>query len=159
MDKKNLFFIFLLFFVFAESKAQQNTVAAGGNATGSGGSISYSAGQVFYEVQNTAGTSVTQGIQQPFEISVVTANTENVPPGLNARIYPNPSAAYLHLEVSEPSANMSWQLYDQGGKLLQTNTVGGKINEIRLESYPASTYFVKIIEGGKEISNFKIVKK
>lgn len=51
--------------------AQQASTASGGNASGSGGSASYSVGQTAYTVSNGNG-SVSQGVQQPFEISIVT---------------------------------------------------------------------------------------
>jgi len=59
---------------FAGLHAQEAIPASGGNAKGSGGTVSYSFGQVYYiSVEGVNGT-VAQGVQQPFEISVVTGN-------------------------------------------------------------------------------------
>ena len=60
----------LLFFLAVAISAytQENTVSSGGESIGSGGSCSYSIGQVFYSV-NTGNTGVTsQGVQQAYEI-------------------------------------------------------------------------------------------
>jgi uncharacterized protein (TIGR02145 family) len=49
----------------------QNTIpAAGGNAKGSGGSASFTVGQIFYTKLSGTNGSVVQGIQQPHEISM-----------------------------------------------------------------------------------------
>ncbi len=54
------------------SLAQEVIPASGGNATGSGGSVSYSAGQVFYLTHEGTTGSVNEGAQQPYEISAIT---------------------------------------------------------------------------------------
>jgi len=46
--------------------AQSNTVAAGGEATGSGGMASISAGEVFYTYKSGSDASVTEGMQQSY---------------------------------------------------------------------------------------------
>lgn len=51
-------------------QAQENTTASGGNATGIGGAIDYSVGQVVYTTQTGAPGSVTQGVQQPYELQI-----------------------------------------------------------------------------------------
>ncbi|MBK6984778.1 MAG: hypothetical protein IPH32_08475 [Bacteroidetes bacterium] len=52
--------------------AQETTDASGGNASGSGGSASYSIGQSAYNTYTGTNGSVAQGVQQPYEISIVT---------------------------------------------------------------------------------------
>jgi hypothetical protein len=49
-------------------QAQQTIPATGGLATGSGGTVSYTVGQVADTTQTGSGGTVTQGVQQPFEI-------------------------------------------------------------------------------------------
>ena len=51
--------------------AQEAIPAAGSNAIGSGGSVSYSVGQVVYTINTGTNGSVAEGVQQPYEISVV----------------------------------------------------------------------------------------
>jgi hypothetical protein len=43
---------------------------AGGEATGSGGSVSYSVGQVVYTTNTGINGSVAQGVQQPYEFQM-----------------------------------------------------------------------------------------
>ena len=49
-------------------QAQESPTAAGGEATGSGGTASYSIGQVVYTTNTGTNGSVAQGVQQPFVI-------------------------------------------------------------------------------------------
>jgi len=50
--------------------AQSGVVATGGSATGTGGSASFSIGQVFYLTPSSTTHNLIQGLQQPFEITV-----------------------------------------------------------------------------------------
>lgn len=70
--KMKLSAIIILAMALTELKAQEAIPASGGNATGSGGSVSYSVGQVEYSSNTGSGGSVAAGVQQPYEISVVT---------------------------------------------------------------------------------------
>ena len=62
----------LSFLFFASlSSAQQAVTPAGGNATGSSGNSSFTIGQVAYTTNGNANYSVADGVQQPFEISIL----------------------------------------------------------------------------------------
>lgn len=54
--------------------AQETIAVTGGNASGSGGTTSYSVGQMFYHTNTGTDGSVIEGIQIPYEISVVNIN-------------------------------------------------------------------------------------
>ncbi len=63
---KYFIYITLLLLVFFTSKAQNSVVSGGGEATGSGGTMSFSIGQIDYiEAKGTGGT-MSQGVQQQF---------------------------------------------------------------------------------------------
>ena len=51
--------------------SQHTLSASGGEAVGSGGTSSYTYGQVFYQTESTSTSSLSQGVQQPFEISII----------------------------------------------------------------------------------------
>lgn len=59
-------FVLLIVFSFQMSLAQQSSVSSGGNATGSGGSVSYSVGQVFFTTNTAASGTMSEGVQQVF---------------------------------------------------------------------------------------------
>jgi hypothetical protein len=151
----------LVTFAFSLStvSAQESVNATGGNASGSGGSASYSVGQVAYQTHTGTNGSVSEGVQQPFEISVVTAIEEAKGINLTVSAYPNPTTDYLTLEVKEfELSNLHFQLYDMNGKLLQSEKITGNQTSIVMSNLVPTTYFVKVIQGNKEVKTFKIIK-
>ena len=67
MKKLYLLSSALMFMVFA--KAQQSPVAAGGVATGTNGTVSFSIGQLVDDTYSNSNNTITPGVQQPYEIS------------------------------------------------------------------------------------------
>jgi len=140
------------------SVAQQNTDAAGGNATGAGGSVSYSVGQIDYTYQEGSNGNIHEGVQQPYEIFTFGVEDASIQWGLT--VYPNPSTHILYLKVEkEELKNLSYQLFDLNGKLIQTQNINNNITEILMETYSTSTYFLKIYNNTQELTTFKIIKK
>jgi hypothetical protein len=140
-------------------QAQTSINATGGNASGSGGSVSYSVGQVVYTTHTGTNGSVAEGVQKPFEISVVTGLEEAKGINLSVTAYPNPTTDFLQLKVeSEKLKDLSYQLYDMTGKLLQNKKLTGTETQIDMSSYVPATYFVRVIAESKSIKEFKIIK-
>ena len=140
--------------------AQTAVPATGGNASGSGGTVSYSVGQVAYTT-NTGGSngSVAQGVQQPFEISVITGLEEAKGISLSLSAYPNPTTDFLNLKVENyDNTNLSYQLFDMNGKLLESKKITGNQTSIVMSNLVPATYFVKVTESNKEVKTFKIIK-
>jgi hypothetical protein len=147
-------------FLINSAVAQESINTTGGNASGSGGSTSYSVGQVVYTT-NTGGSngSVAQGVQQPFEISVVTGLEEANGISLSISAYPNPTKDFLNLEVENyDNTNLSYQLFDISGKLIETKELDSNQASIVMSNLLPATYFVKVIQGSKEVKTFKIIK-
>lgn len=144
-------------FSFSTLTAQESVNATGGDASGSGGSASYSVGQLVYTTNTGTDGSVAQGVQQAYEISVVLGIEEaNV---ITLSAYPNPTVDYLTLSIAEfEISNLSYQVYDLQGRLLQTQELTGTQTQIDMSNYGASAYFVKVYQDNKEIKTFKIIK-
>ena len=159
MDKKLIKPILVLatfafYFSTQPVTAQTSTNAAGGNASGSGGSVSYSVGQVVYTTNTGTIGSVAQGVQQPYEISVETG-IEVTEINLSVTAYPNPTRDFLQLRVEyQDFKDLSYQLYDMNGKLLQTKELIGTETQIDFSSYTPATYFVKSNTRKQRIKNF-----
>jgi hypothetical protein len=149
----------LLFWGISGVQAQTGINSGGGEASGSGGSASYSIGQVVYTTNTGANGSVAQGVQQPYEISVVTTFVEAIGISLSVTVYPNPTIEYLTLEVKDLElSNLSFQLYDMNGKLLQENLLSKNEDQINMGAYPASVYFLNVLENNRTIKEFKVIK-
>jgi hypothetical protein len=140
-------------------QAQNAVPATGGNASGSGGSVSYSVGQVVYTTNTGSNGTIAQGVQQPFEISVVTGLEEAKGINLAVSAYPNPTTDYLTLSVDKfDVSKLSYHLFDMSGKLLETKKITGNQTNIVMSNLVPATYFVKITQENKEIKTLKIIK-
>ena len=140
-------------------QAQTAVPTSGGNASGSGGTASYSVGQVGYTTNTGTNGSVAHGVQQPYEISVVTGFEEAKGIDLTISAYPNPTTDYLTLQVKDfKLSTLNFQLYDIQGKLLQSEKITGNQISIVMSNFAPATYFLKVIKGNKEVKTFKIIK-
>lgn len=139
--------------------AQQAIPSSGGNALGSGGSVSYTIGQVVYTTNNGTNGSAAQGVQQPYEISVVTGLIEANGIKLICSAYPNPASQYVRLKIeNHKTENLTYQLYDDSGKLLENRKVEGNETTIDMSKLVIATYFLKLSESNQAIKTFKIIK-
>ena len=136
--------------------AQETVTAAGGEATGTGGTASYSVGQVVYTTNTGTNGSVAQGVQQPYEISVITGINETAI-NLEMIVYPNPTKNYLTLKV-EDNVNLSYQLYDLQGKVIEDKKVTADNTTIKMEALPKATYFLRVTDNNKTVKTFKVIK-
>lgn len=150
---------FAFYFLTLQVSAQTSTNAIGGDISGNGGSVSYSVGQVVYSTEIGATGYVVEGVQQPYEISVVNGiDVEEI--NLSVSAYPNPTNDYLQLKVeSEKFKELSYQLYDTNGKLLQSEKITNDKTTIVMSNLVPAIYFIKVIQENKELKTFKIIKK
>ncbi len=140
------------------AQAQQATTATGGNASGSGGTVAYSVGQIIYATNTGTTGSVAQGVHQPYEISIVLGIEVNSI-NLELTAYPNPTTNYLTLNVGNSKlSTLNFQLYDISGKLIESRKIMSSSEIIVMENLPSATYFLKASNNNKEVKTFKIVK-
>ena len=141
-------------------KSQEVLPSSGGDATGSGGEISYSVGQVFVQTSYNSNESILEGVQQPYEISEISNLEKAESINLELSAYPNPASNYLLLQVNNIEfAGLSYRLYNINGELISDGNVLSNTTSIQLETLQPATYFLKITRGTKEIKTFKIIKK
>jgi len=151
--------LFPLTFSLSPILAQEAIPASGGNVSGSGGSVSYSVGQVVYNTDTGTNGSVAQGVQQPFEISVVNGLQEAKGITLICSVFPNPTTNYLMLNVNNfKTADLTYQLYDFNGKLIENKKIKSNETSIIMSNLAFGTYFLKVADNNKELKTFKIVK-
>jgi hypothetical protein len=122
--------------------------------------VSYSVGQVANQTLTGTNGSVEQGVQQPYEITVVTAIEQAKGISLSVTAYPNPVTDYLTLSIDKYDiSDLSYQLYDMKGKLLQSEKITGNQTRIVMSNLFPASYFVIVNQGNKEVKTFKIIKK
>ena len=143
-------------FVIGSLQAQQVANSAGGNASGQGGNISFSVGQTVYTTASGTGGSSTQGVQQAYNIEVLTGG-ELSDISLNMYAYPNPTTSNLTLTVADIS-DLSYKLYDLQGNEVESNGIADQATQINLEEQPTAVYFLKVLQNNTPIKTFKIIK-
>ena len=150
--------LILLTLGLTKSYAQQASTATGGDASGSGGTVAYSVGQVVYVTNTGSNGSVAQGVQQPYEISIG-LGVENQSINLAIAAYPNPTNDYLTLSVSNLElSNLNFQLFDISGKLIENRKITSTTEIICMENLASATYFLKVTNNNNEVKTFKIIK-
>lgn len=161
MRQKRLISVVVFLFVLGLPglQAQESINTSGNNASGSGGSVSYSVGQVSYKTNSGSNGSVTEGVQQPYEISIITdiGNTSAI--SLTCNIFPNPTTDFLTLSIDNYNKeDLFFQVSDETGKILKSNKINENETKIDLGSYPHAIYFVGILHKHQEIKLFKVIK-
>ena len=149
---------FLLLLSFTMS-GQESINTSSKNVIGSGGSVSYSVGQLVYTTNtSTSNGSAAQGVQQPYEISVV-LGIENQEVNLLAIISPNPTTDFVTLKIDNFGfTSLTYQLYDLNGKQFLTGQVTTSETQISTGNLPSAIYFLELTDKGKTLKTFKILK-
>lgn len=140
--------------------AQSAVVPTGGTASGSGGTVTYTVGQIADQQVHGSGKYIIEGVQQPYEIQVVGINSY---PGitLSAVVYPNPTLDKVVLSISNyeiPSSGLTLQLFDLNGKQLKTMVIKDAQTEVDFSGYAAATYQLRVVNGKQVMKTFKVVK-
>ena len=156
--KKTVFAACMLCAVFT-IQAQETIPVSGGEATGSGGSSSYSVGQLVYTTNTDTGGTVTQGVQQSFELFTL-SNPELTTMNLTAVTYPNPASDYIVLKITDSALdNLSYKLIDINGKAIANGSITNTDTQINMQSLALGMYILKVNQNKQELKTFKIIKK
>lgn len=139
-------------------QAQNGTVASGGEATGSGGKVSYSIGQINYISATGSGGFISQGIQQPYEIYINTGIDE-IGIDLNYSVYPNPATDNLNLKIEGDNySSLRFVLTAMDGKLLTDEFIKNKNTTISMQAFANGTYILTVFQESKKIKSYNIIK-
>jgi hypothetical protein len=160
MKTRLSFFIILIILVCSakNSEAQQSVLSAGGEATGGTGTFSYSLGQLAFLTLAGTEASLTEGMQQPYEILFNGLNE----PGftLECLAYPNPADDFVHLKIENPGIkNLSYRLLTLNGLILGESVIKEKETIIPLSELSPGVYFLLVYENEVVVNTYKIIKK
>ncbi|MES2286875.1 MAG: T9SS type A sorting domain-containing protein [Bacteroidota bacterium] len=138
--------------------AQENTDASGGVAFGAGTSVSYSIGQIDYETATGTGGNITEGLQQPYEIMILSGIEEN-DINLTFSLFPNPTSDFVVLSVQNANTvNMTYAIFNIEGKLIEKREVNSSQTTIAMNDLANGAYLIKVLRKSTEIKIFKIIK-
>jgi hypothetical protein len=137
--------------------AQASIQAAGGEASGPGGSASYTLGQVVQLTATGPGGTGTAGVQQPLEIFLLSTTRKS--PLLDCSVYPNPTSTAITLDVNATAAQyLTWRLTDMSGRQLLGQPVAAAQTTIPLATLSAGAYLLVVVTSAQEEKTFKIIK-
>ena len=123
---KTLCVFVLLLSINGSLSAQHAVSASGSDISGTGGSISYTVGQVAFEFYDAATGSAALGVQQPYEIYVYPGIAGNPVVTPFVKVFPNPVHSHLTIVLDEANDNKVLAvLYDITWKILEQVTITG----------------------------------
>ena len=156
--KSILCFVLLLCLGLYGLHAQEAVPAAGGDATGHGGSASYTVGQVVYTTIGPVGSAV-QGIQISYEIYELPMIKDAKDITLECSIYPNPVTDILTLQIKNNLLeNLTYYLYDMKGKLLINKKIVSSETIISMTYFPKAVYLLNVTDNKRVLKSFKVIK-
>jgi len=158
MKTYTLFFLaFLLSLSVNAQTAHQVLSATGGDATGSGGTVAYSVGQIVYTTNTGTTGSVAQGVDQAYEISSV--GIKETALNISLSIFPNPTSDYLTLKVEDYNNEaLSYNLINEQGKLVMNEQITNQDTQVAMSTLARGAYFINVLQANKKIQTFKIIK-
>jgi hypothetical protein len=140
------------------ASAQQGVTVSGATAMGTGGSATYSIGQVDYANNTSNAGTITQGVQQPYEIYTL-SGVEVTGIQLHASVHPNPTQDYVILTVDDmTTAQMNYIVTDLHAQPIMQHMLDGQKTTISLGDISAGSYYIKVLRNNKTVKTFKIIK-
>ncbi len=144
---------------FGCMQAQESTLASGGDASGMGGHVAYSVGQLVYRTHADLAGMVSQGMQQVYEVIAVDSLGRN--PEISISIFPNPTSNDITLRILDfKGEKLFYQLLDAQGNLTRQGQLMSRETQISTSTLPASLYLVHIVdEKNRGVRSYRIIKK
>lgn len=153
--------IFSFYIVLLSSSiySQEAVTSAGGNFTGTGGSSSYTIGQISYTTLTESSQSIAQGVQQPVEIQIL-SDSDFLSKNSTVLIYPNPTSENIFLEISDHHLDIcAYIISDIKGQELGRGVIKDSITPITIKNFANGIYFLKVTKQNVSYKVFKIIKK
>lgn len=149
-------FLGVLAIVSIAATAQSGMVAAGGVADGDAGSATFSIGQIDYGFQQSSTFSVSEGLQQSFEI-IPLASAQ--PQHVRMTLYPNPTTSGVRLYLPSGTAGgYSYEVFNGGGQRVGQGKFAVSDGVIPLQAFTPGVYLLRIVLSDGREQTFKIIK-
>lgn len=149
-----------IFFFVGKTYSQENIVSTGGKGSGTGGTSSYSIGQIADLRLQGSGGSGQEGVQQPYEIATL-GTDEFKEINLIMTAFPNPTVDVLNLSITNDKLeDLGYDLFDINGKIVsKTSKIIASETTVNMHGLSQGVYFLRVNSNSKTIKTFKIIKK
>jgi len=152
--------VVILLFTMVSSFAQEAILPAGGDGSGSGGSVAYSVGQILHTSGGGVSDELFHGVQQPYEISIIIGLEKFKDIGLTLSTYPNPVTDLLILKVESLIwKDLNYQMYNSEGKILFSDNLLNAETNIDMSALAPGMYLLRVCMEKDPVKTFKIIKK
>jgi hypothetical protein len=156
---KTILILLCALIVSFTAQSQEAITASGGEGVGSGGTSSYTLGQVFYTATTGSNGTISQGIQKSIELFAL-SNPALTSVNLEAVIYPNPTSDQVMLTITDIAlTDLSYVLLDIQGKVVSNAKINTIDTRVSLQGLSVGTYVLKVNQKNSELKTFKIIKK
>ncbi|MCT4591568.1 MAG: T9SS type A sorting domain-containing protein [Carboxylicivirga sp.] len=157
--KYKLLAILILAFALKNLTAQELITTAYGEIKTDEGSVCFTVGQLFCSYQSTAECSLTEGVQQPYEISIHAGLDKHLQNAIECRVFPNPVDNILVLRIDASiSKDLIYSLYSSEGKLVETKAITSEATYIKMDDLLPATYLLQISKRQEILATYKIIK-
>jgi hypothetical protein len=154
--KKSILPLVLLMSCGFCSFAQNAISSTGGHFKTTGGSTSFTVGQVAYVLKKGNGSYLNEGVQQVY--TKKTTPVEELVYLKEVQLYPNPTQETMTLILSsKEDIQVRYTIMDYLGKEIRNGNILSEKSEISLRDLPSGNYFISL-KSKKEIRIFKMVK-
>lgn len=159
MNLKTCIVVLIFSIGLIKAQAQVAVNAAAGDAEGSGGSMSYSIGQISYKLLMADNAYMLQGVQQPIEVIEIPGTSVESEILISLDVFPNPTNETLKLQLRDlENHSLQYQLYNMNGRCLKESKIHSSITEISLEALSPAMYILNISENNQTLKSYKILK-
>jgi hypothetical protein len=150
--------IILILFLAGSVASAQQVVSSNGDAQSAAGyEVSWTVGEPAIETLTGPANTLTQGFHQTK--LTVTAVGEMLFPGLEVKVFPNPTQEFITIQFSEYMEGSRYWLYDLRGSILENKLIHSAVTEINMEKYASGQYILKLTNRSRQpIQTFQIVK-
>jgi len=155
---KPIFVLLALLFAATVTQSQQVVASSGNSGSIPGYTVDWTLGEPVIETISGSGNILTQGMHQTKLL--VTAISEIEFPGVEVKVYPNPTGRFLKIEVLQTGNELFfYEISDITGRKVVLKELQGNTEEIDMGSFVSGIYFLDVLsQNHKNVKVFKIIK-
>ena len=150
--------IILMLFLAGSMVSAQEVVSSNGDSKSAAGvEVSWTVGEAVVATLIGSSNTLTQGFHQTK--LTITAVSELLLPGIEIKVFPNPTQDFITIHFSEYVEDSRYWLYDLRGKLIENKLINSADTEINMEKYASGQYILKLTNKLRQpIQTFQIIK-
>jgi hypothetical protein len=149
--------ILILYLAGSVVSAQQVVSSNGDSESAAGIEVSWTVGEAVIETLIGGSNTLTQGFHQTK--LTITAVSELLFPGIEIKVFPNPTQEFITIHFSEYLEGSRFWLFDLRGSLLENKLIISEDTEINMEKHADGHYILKLTnKSGQPIQTFQIIK-